>query len=636
MKKLFLFTLALCSSLVMFGQAASWMGNSYIVANDAWYNASGQGNPAFDALGTIESLKIAGQVQSYGDSDGENNPAFMSYRFDDSETWTNVELKWFKYENNNNFFGANDNTAQVAAVGFDELADGDHTIEVYFYKASTDAKADANGKIYDNNDGNNFKATFKKRAVVKEDITYKVAVPEGTTACYIAGDWDANGNWTFKEMTAVNAVDHQFEYLAKDQLASFKYKYCSAASWDNVEVTADNGNVNDRTYTGEIDVVAKWKAADEPQPVTWYLKGDFVDEWATPFNLTGDDQTALSVAVTLEANKYYEFKIVRSEGGNETWFGLPSWEKVTSSVEGWVCYESKGNDNQANVGLQTAMPGEYVITVDVTNKDGENIAPKFSIQYPADNREKREIVFLAGEVAGDNATLIVFGFGNDMVPSNATMTLKEEGVYTAQIAAELDSLIFVRAAAGVEGWNALVWEGENKNVWNQSHDEFITCDTAAFVDWELETPYFTVSWCGQDPVIPIVGDTWFIKLPVAENDWTWHEMLEEENGTWSYDATWVGGGANINTEMVDETATYIADNEMDFGENLVAPEAGTACTFIWNPATQKLAVDYIKADAVENITFELNTNAPMYNVLGVEVDADFKGIVIQNGHKFVR
>lgn len=46
-------------------------------------------------------------------------------------------------------------------------------------------------------------------------------------------------------------------------------------------------------------------------------------------------------------------------------------------------------------------------------------------------------------------------------------------------------------------------------------------------------------------------------------------------------------------------------------------------------------VEYDGGSAVENIFIELNPNAPMYNILGIQVDKNYKGIVIQNGQKYL-
>ena len=94
-------------------------------------------------------------------------------------------------------------------------------------------------------------------------VTYNVEVPEGTKACYIAGEM--NG-WTFDEMTKIDDT-HYFANIygaTTDQ----KYKYCSGPSWDYVEVTAEGKSKANRTYA-ESDVVEKWKAVYDPnaQPV---------------------------------------------------------------------------------------------------------------------------------------------------------------------------------------------------------------------------------------------------------------------------------------------------------------------------------------------------------------------------------
>ena len=158
-----------------FAQSASWIGNSYIVANGTWYNASGEGNPDFNAadLGDIFELTLAGQIQSYGDDDGANNPAFINYKFDDGTAYS-AQLDWFQYENNNNWFGTSDGTVGAfAADGFAALDEGKHTIAVWFSKPSTDDSA-YEGNIYDSNGGNNYVANFTK-------VASPAAVPEPAT-----------------------------------------------------------------------------------------------------------------------------------------------------------------------------------------------------------------------------------------------------------------------------------------------------------------------------------------------------------------------------------------------------------------------------------------------------------------------
>lgn len=67
-----------------------------------------------------------------------------------------------------------------------------------------------------------------------------------------------------------------------------------------------------------------------------------------------------------------------------------------------------------------------------------------------------------------------------------------------------------------------------------------------------------------------------------------------------------------------------------------------AC-YVWNPSCWRAVLsplcDGQVDDAFENIQDEdnyiLNYNDKMYNILGMEVDATYRGIVIQNGHKFL-
>jgi hypothetical protein len=55
------------------------------------------------------------------------------------------------------------------------------------------------------------------------------------------------------------------------------------------------------------------------------------------------------------------------------------------------------------------------------------------------------------------------------------------------------------------------------------------------------------------------------------------------------------------------------------------------------PAKKALTVVVGDGTAIENIQTEakLNLNAPMYDVLGRQVDKNYRGIVLQNGQAFL-
>lgn len=59
--------------------------------------------------------------------------------------------------------------------------------------------------------------------------------------------------------------------------------------------------------------------------------------------------------------------------------------------------------------------------------------------------------------------------------------------------------------------------------------------------------------------------------------------------------------------------------------------------YVWSAGAEKLQPDciYTALDETEHTPAVLDLNAPMYNILGMPVDATYRGIVIQNGHKFL-
>ena len=90
-----------------------------------------------------------------------------------------------------------------------------------------------------------------------EPVTYNVTVPEGTPACYIAGEMNS---WTFTEMTKVDATHYTITLNYANK--AHKYKYTCGPDWKYVEKNADGSERADRTWT-EADVVEKWADLEE-------------------------------------------------------------------------------------------------------------------------------------------------------------------------------------------------------------------------------------------------------------------------------------------------------------------------------------------------------------------------------------
>ena len=148
--------------------SAGWIGASYIFAND-WYKGDGQyngewapGNFNNTNLGIItNTLYFGGQAQTYGESDGEGNPARIRCNILSGSTtvatYTST-MYWFDYQSNNNFFESrtgNSGTWLPLAIDLSGLEDGaTYTLSVWFEANG------ASGNVYDNNGGSNYKATF--------------------------------------------------------------------------------------------------------------------------------------------------------------------------------------------------------------------------------------------------------------------------------------------------------------------------------------------------------------------------------------------------------------------------------------------------------------------------------------------
>lgn len=123
--------------------------------------------------------------------------------------------------------------------------------------------------------------------------------------------------------------------------------------------------------------------------------------------------------------------------------------------------------------------------------------------------------------------------------------------------------------------------------------------------WDKSTTPLMGEWPGTE---------WTTK---DENDWLYHtfpEEMREVNVIFNN-----GEGVQTADLYVDEDVCYV-----------------------WNEDEQKAEIDpECSGSDVENIEIDkevpaLNINLPMFNILGQQVSADYQGVVIQNGYKYIR
>ena len=228
----------------MWGGGATWIGNSFIVANGTWYNGSGSGQTySFNNrnLGTITSLTLGGEVQTYGQSDGYNNSAKLHYKIDDGSS-SYITLYWFKYENNNNFFhsasGKSENDLSETTIDISGLSAGDHTISVWFEQPD--------GNQWDSRDSKNYVATFR----IDPIVTFKANGGTGS---------DYTQTVTYNTATALTTCTFT--------RTSYAFSGWATSSGGSVAY-ADGANV---TLTAHTDLYAKW-TPEETHDVTVYYK----------------------------------------------------------------------------------------------------------------------------------------------------------------------------------------------------------------------------------------------------------------------------------------------------------------------------------------------------------------------------
>lgn len=230
---------------------ASWIGNSFIVANGIWYNGSGSGqSAAFNnkALGTISSLTLGGEVQTYGQTDGAGNPARMHYQIS-GESASYITLNWLKWKNNNNYFQSLSNTIDISG-----LSAGDHTISVWFEQPD--------GNQWDSNNSNNYVANFTINPVVTfhanggtgddytQTVTYNSATAltantfSKTGYTFLGWSTTADGDVVYTDVASVTLTAHTDLYAkwAQQSLTITSY-WTYLSETDKLTLGIDYANI---------------------------------------------------------------------------------------------------------------------------------------------------------------------------------------------------------------------------------------------------------------------------------------------------------------------------------------------------------------------------------------------------------
>ena len=136
----------------------------------------------------------------------------------------------------------------------------------------------------------------------------------------------------------------------------------------------------------------------------------------------------------------------------------------------------------------------------------------------------------------------------------------------------------------------------------------------------VDTPYSLVDGKPRGAQSQWPGMKWTTVSNTIQSDSTWYTWTMKEDISEIYVIFTEGKNKPQSQDI------YLAENPC----------------FVWNPDCGKAVVDGDCDGVAEgtemiygNEEYQLDLSQPMYNILGMPVDASYRGIVIQKGHKFL-
>ena len=295
----------------------------------------------------------------------------------------------------------------------------------------------------------------------------------------------------------------------------------------------------------------------------------------------------------------------------------PGMEWTTQDAEGWLYYVFPGDVREVSI-IFTNGAGEQSSDIlldqdacyewngmEVLSQNCSLSDIPFSlIVSPEGQKYKTESLTISMTTVGEKSTPTIYYTLDNSDPK----TSSTKQTYTVPFTIQGNKTLKAYAVDG------------NKETEVQTHTYTYQAPqkTALVVKFMPPASWTTVNLYAWDMnSTPLLGEwpgmEWTTK---DENDWLYHtfpEEMREVNVIFNN-----GEGVQTADLYVDEDVCYV-----------------------WNEEENKAEIDpECSGSDVENITTEsipmLNTDLPMYNVLGQQVGIDYHGVVIQNGYKYIR
>ncbi len=336
-------------------------------------------------------------------------------------------------------------------------------------------------------------------------LTYKVEVPAGTKACYIAG---AMNNWSHQEMTQVDATHYTIDLAGASEADG--YKYSSGPGWNYVEKNADGSEMENRSYSAN-DVVARWASVYDPGTSA-----------AKP---EGDISIYLQVEGAYSPANLYVWDSVTGAILNGSWPGtaMTAIENV-SGVDYYVTTFTKP-ENAINI-IFNNNSAQTADIMGITKTTYYRLSGNTAIEVTPGVVEEEGVTYNVTVPAGTPACYIAGEMNNWTFTE---MTQLDETHYTISYDNVTKSTEYKYTCG--ESWDYVEVQADGNDVGNRTwsaNDVVAAWKTVAPQPETPETLVYSVTVPAGTPACYIAGDM---------NDWTFTEMtqLDETHYTISYD-----------------------------------------------------------------------------------------------------
>ncbi len=480
-----------------------------------------------------------------------------------------------------------------------------------------------------------------------------VGVDQPATAAIMAYNLNVveNGdNYTFTFNTNSDAVSASLIFYAADNTEA------GAIELANVVKGANTFTIAKSELPGEVGTAMTWAVE---------LQGQAISNVGTLYKATskslGLTRPFISINNSPESEYFQYLYLMDRAGSSNVNSGLyafmPDYTRINTTPYkgGRAMYGSPYRtfvDDQGYIWISDGSDGySNVIVADPANLEG-----KYE-EFFQGTRDKSGIITNNGvEVGSSSLGISIYGTGKDakllslnedggtslIANSIAIYNIgTEEGTYKHSWS-ETPSAVIKTQGIGYDGYPL----GCTHGVWvasRRSAGQNNTSYTALkFYDWEGNEQMNSA----KDPYKDFI-DGGFSGACALSKDESVLYFIDGSKHIMVWDIVWEGNKPVMTLRyMFDCGLSSIREMHLDYAGNLVCSGENAVAIFTLPKADNTTIIPARKAltvtkqgagTAVEDVVApaQLDVDAPMYDVMGRQVDNTYKGIVIQNGHKYL-